>query len=223
MAISDYRLDNLPRSVQIAIFTVIIFCLAFVFYLYYLKAEIAKCDAIQTEIAKLEKSVAQGTAIESQLNKFKQELAQLEDRLAVLQSILPAQKETPTVLRSVQQMAASSNLKITKFTPQPVVPRDFYSDWPIQIEVEGSYDGLGVFFEKVSQATRIIDVGSISISGSEQQANEPGRTLIASCTATTFVFREDRVITPDEKDTGKDKGKAKEKVKVKEKKKEKKQ
>jgi type IV pilus assembly protein PilO len=211
MAISDYRFDNLPRSVQIAIFTAVIICLAFVFYLYYLQDEIKKCDAIQKEIAKLEKSVAQGTAIESQLNKFKQELAQLEDRLAVLQSILPAQKETPTVLRSVQQMAASSNLKILKFTPQPVVPRAFYSDWPIQVEVEGSYDGLGVFFEKVSQATRIIDVDSITINGSNDQMNAPGRTLTASCTATTFVFREDQVITPNEKETGKGKGKAKEK------------
>jgi len=203
MAISNYRFDNLPRSVQITIFTVIIICLSFVFYLYYLKDEIQRYESIQTEIAKLEKSVAQGTAIESQLNKFKQELAQLEDRLAVLKSILPAQKETPTVLRSVQQMAASSNLKINKFTPQPVVPREFYSDWPIQIEVEGTYDGLGAFFEKVSQATRIIDVDSITINGADQQATERGRTLSANCTATTFVFREDQIIASDAKDKAK--------------------
>jgi type IV pilus assembly protein PilO len=218
MAISDYRFDNLPRSVQMLAFAIIIICLAFVFYIYYLKDEIKKCDAIQSEISKLEVSVAQGTAIESQLKKFKEELAQLEDRLAVLQSILPAQKETPTVLRSVQQMASSSNLKITKFTPQPIVPRAFYSDWPIQIEVEGNYDGLGIFFEKISQATRIIDVDSISIAGSDQQATEPSRTLTASCTATTFVFREDQVITPGEKE----KTKEKTKEKVKENKKEKK-
>jgi len=213
MAISDYRFDNLPRSVQIAIFTVIIICLAFVFYLYYLKDEIKKTDSIQKEIAKLEKVVAQGTAIESQLNKFKQELVQLEDRLAVLQSILPAQKETPTVLRSVQQMAASSNLKIVKFTPQPVVPREFYSDWPIQIEVEGNYDGLGTFFEKVSQATRIIDVDSITINGAADQSAEKGRTLTANCTATTFVFREDQIINSDAKDQGKEKVKEKKKEK----------
>ncbi len=209
MAISDYRFDNLPRSVQIVSFTIIVGCLAFVFYLYYLKDQIKKRDVIQTEITKLEKSVAQGTAIESQLKKFKQELAQLEDRLAVLQSILPAQKETPAVLRSVQQMAASSNLKIVKFTPQPIVPRAFYSDWPIQIDVEGSYDGLGRFFERVSQATRIIDVGSISIAGLREQAAGAGKTLTASCTATTFVFREDQVTTPDEKEKAKEKKKEK--------------
>ena len=205
MAISDYRFQNLPRSVQIVSFTVVVVCLAFVFYLYYLKDLIQQRDDIQAEIVQLEKSVAQGTAIESQLKRFKQELAQLEERLVVLQSILPAQKETPTVLRSVQQMAASSNLKINKFTPQSVVPRAFYSDWPIQIDVEGNYDGLGAFFEKVSQATRIIDVGSITISGSDAQATDQGRTLTASCTATTFVFREDQATASD------DKGKIKEK------------
>ncbi len=209
MAISDYRFDNLPRSVQVVIFTLIVGCLAFVFYLYYLKDQIKNRDVLQTEIAKLEKSVAQGTAIESQLKRFKQELAQLEDRLAVLQSILPAQKETPAVLRSIQQMAASSNLKILKFTPQPIVPRAFYSDWPIQINVEGSYDGLGRFFERISQATRIIDVGAISISGLKEQAAGSGKTLTANCTATTFVFREDQVITPDEKEKAKEKKKEK--------------
>jgi Tfp pilus assembly protein PilO len=104
----------------------------------------------------------------------------------------------------VQQMAASSNLKILKFTPQPVIPRAFYSDWPIQIEVEGNYDGLGMFFEKVSQATRIIDVGTISIKGAEQYSDS-GRTLSATCTATTFVFREDQPAAPEEKATKKGK------------------
>jgi type IV pilus assembly protein PilO len=164
--------------------------LALAFYFYFLKGLVKEHGRLQKEIGKLEQAVAQGTAIESRLRTFKRELEDLEQRLAVLQSILPAQKETPTVLRSVQEMAASSNLKINKFTPQPVVPRVFYSDWPIQIEVEGNYNGLGLFFEKVSQATRIIDVRSISIEGIEEPP-DTSRTLSARCTATTYVYRED--------------------------------
>jgi len=197
MAIRDYRFENLPRSTQIVIFLVMVIGLVCAFYFGYLKDVIAERDQIQTDIARLEVSVAQGTAIESRLKRFQQELAQLEERLYVLKSILPAEKETPTVLRSVQQMAASSNLKIDKFTPQPVVPRAFYSDWPIQIEVQGNYDGLGTFFEKVSQATRIINVDSISIKGVENdQAMNPLHTLSANCTATTFVFKEDQGSAP---------------------------
>jgi len=191
MAISDYRFEKLPRPIQIAVFTGFVLCLAFVFHQYYLKNVIAEHTAIQAEIGRLELEVAQGSAIESRLQRFRKELAQLEERLTVLQAILPAEKETPAVLRSVQHMAASSNLKINRFTPQPVVPRAFYSDWPIKMQVEGTYDGLGTFFEKVSQATRIIDVDSIVISGTDKEMS-PSHTLVANCTATTFVFREDQ-------------------------------
>jgi len=185
----------LPRSIQILIFSVAVACLAFVFYAYHLKDLVRERDAIRAEIGRLQLSVAQTTAIESQLEDSKQKLIRLEERLEVLKSILPAQQETSEVLRSVQQMAASSNLRINKFSPGPAVPKDLYSDWPIQIIVEGNYDGLGLFFEKVSRAARIINIGNLSIKGSEKRAN-PGLTLTASCTATTFVFREEPFDSP---------------------------
>jgi type IV pilus assembly protein PilO len=205
MAIRDFRFESLPRSVQVVIFVALIGCLAFVFYLYYLKDLIIERDVIQAEIARLEISVAQGTAIENQLKRFKQELAQLEERLAVLRSILPSEKETPAVLRSVQKMAAASNLKINKFIPKPVTPHTFYSTWPIEIEVEGNYDGLGLFFEKISQATRIIDVGDVSITGMEKPPETPNVTLTASGTATTFVFNENQTAPSDAKQNKKEK------------------
>jgi type IV pilus assembly protein PilO len=191
----NLNLKNLPRSTQILIFAVLVCGLAALFYFYYLQDLVKKRDRLEAEIAKLETSVQQATAVENQYNEFKQKLAQLEEQLARLQSSLPAQKETPTVLRSVQQMAASSSLKILKFIPQPIVNRDFYSDWPITIEVEGNYNGLGAFFEKVGKAARIINVGAISVRGIEGSM-ESARTLNASCTATTFVFREESIPDP---------------------------
>jgi type IV pilus assembly protein PilO len=196
MAISNFRFDNLSRSMQILLFAVLVGCLAVLFYFYTLKDLVQKQNQLEAEIHKLEISVAQATAIENQLNSFKQELAQLEEYLTRLRSILPAQKETPTVLRSVQQMAASSDLKILKFIPQPIVNRDFYSNWPITIEVEGNFNGLGAFFDKVGKATRLINVDGISIRGIETSM-DTSRTLSASCTATTFVFREEQVPEPD--------------------------
>jgi Tfp pilus assembly protein PilO len=211
MAIRDYRFENLPRSTQIAIFTVLMVALAVVFYIYYLQDFVKENDKLQSEIARLETTVSQGTAIEGRLKQFRQEVEQLDKYLDTLKAILPAEKETPTVLRSVQQMAASSNLKIDKFTPQPVVPRDYYSDWPIKIEVAGNYDGLGTFFEKISQSTRIINVDSITIAGLDKEKDlNPSRTLTANCTATTFVYIEDQASNSSgEEDKDKDKAKGK--------------
>ena len=191
----DFRrlsLESMPPRTQLLLLGVVAAGLVGAFYMYVMKAPLEEIVTLRAEVSQLEISVAQGTAIAMQLGKFKKELAELEQRLNVLRGILPAQKETPSVLRSVQQMAAASDLKIVKFSPQQVIPRVFYSDWPIAMEVLGSYDGLGLFFEKIGQSTRIINVDNISIRGIEG-SNNPTRTLRATCTATTFVFREEVV------------------------------
>jgi type IV pilus assembly protein PilO len=199
MALSEVRFENLPRPAQIGIVSGIAVLLAVFFYMYVLKDMIGERDGLLSENQKLEISVQQTTAFAIRLKTYKKELEQLEERLAVLQSILPAEKETPGLLRSIQQMAASSDLNINRFQPHPMVPRDFYSDWPIEIIVEGNYNGLGLFFEKMSQATRIIDVDTLSIKNIAQ-TNDPNRTLIAACNIMTYVFRENQPAKPQKKE-----------------------
>jgi type IV pilus assembly protein PilO len=198
MALKDFKFENLPFNSQLAIMLVLAGALAGIFYVYYLQGLVAQKSVLEGEVAKLESSVAQGTAVAAQLGRFKKELATLEARLDELRSILPAQKETPQILRSVLEMAALSELRIVRFVPQAVVPRGFYNDWPIQLEVEGNYDGLGAFFEKVGMAARLINIDNVSVRGIEGSTDR-ARTLQAGCTATTFVFREDRVSTEPKK------------------------
>jgi type IV pilus assembly protein PilO len=194
MALADFRLANLPRSAQILLFVGVAAALSYMVYSFYFQGMIDERTALQDEIKKLETSVAQGQAVASQLPRFKEELARLEERLAELSTILPSEKETPIVLRSVLDMASSSNLKIMRFAPKPTVPRNFYVDWPIEVSVQGSYNALGRFFEKVSQYARIINVDNIGIKTFETGTNA-ARTVSAVCTATTFVFREEQVET----------------------------
>ncbi len=190
MTVSDLRFDNLPRLMQTLIFAALVACTTFVFYTHHMKDLLAELGFIQAEIEKLELSVSEETAIDSQLRFFRQELAHLKKRFEALKNILFMQKDMPEVLRSVQQMAASSNLKINKLTPKPIVRRSFCSDWPIRIEVIGNYDGLGLFFEKISRATGTINVKAISIKASDNPTDTT-RTLTAGFTATIFIFSEE--------------------------------
>jgi type IV pilus assembly protein PilO len=194
MAFKIPRLESLPARVQLCVLGGIVLALLAASYAFYFRDAMETKSALQAEVTQLETSTAQAKAIEMQLARFDQELKKLDERLLVLRAILPDQKETPEVLRSVQQMAASSNLRIIKFQPQAVIAKTFYDDWPIQIEVQGHYDALGLFFEKVSQATRILNVENIAIKGLDG-STDAQKTLQAVCTATTFVFRED-MVTP---------------------------
>jgi type IV pilus assembly protein PilO len=197
MAFASFKLENLPRRIQLAIIAVLAIALAAAAYMFFLRALLAERSAIQNEIVQLEAAVAQATAVESQLDQFKREVAALDARLYELRRILPSQKETPDVLRNVQQMASESNLQIVKFVPQPVSPRGFYSDWPIRMELQGSYNALGVFFEKIGRFTRIVNIDNIGVKGIEG-STDPSRTLNSTCTATTFVFGDEATGNPDE-------------------------
>jgi type IV pilus assembly protein PilO len=195
MALEKYKLENLPRRVQLIVIAVLAVALIAVGYWFYLRGLMEARSSLISEVARLDKEVAQATAVEARLTQFRRELAALDARLEDLRSILPSQKETPDVLRAVQQMASESNLKIVKFVPQPVAPRAFYLDWPITMEVQGNYNALGTFFEKIGLFTRVVNVDNIGVKSIEGSM-DPARTLTSSCTATTFVYREDQAVPP---------------------------
>jgi Tfp pilus assembly protein PilO len=192
MALGNFKLENLPRNVQLAVIGGMALGLCIVGYFFFLRDLFATRSALNTEIARLETVVAQTAEVEGRLAQFKRELATLDKRLDDLRRILPVQKETPDVMRAVQNMAADSTLKIVKFAPQAVAPRAFYSDWPITMDVQGSYNALGTFLEQIGQFRRIINVDNLIVKIIEG-STDSGQTLSASFTATTFVYREDQI------------------------------
>src|SRR5262249_61082083 len=113
---------TLSGSAQAVIFAALTAGLVVVFYIFYLRAPLADRENLRSEIVQLEAALAQRTTIETRLRRSESELARLEQRLEVPRGILPPQKETFAVLRSIPRMAAANHPQILKFNPQPAVP-----------------------------------------------------------------------------------------------------
>ena len=69
-----------------------------------------------------------------------------------------------------------------------------HAEWPIGLELEGTYHNLGAFLERVSKFPRIINVGGIHIKGKDKP--DAAGTITAECTATTFVLIEPSAAPP---------------------------
>jgi type IV pilus assembly protein PilO len=143
------------------------------------KQKTAQLDALRTEIRALEVTA-------NKLQEFQREVALLEAKLETLKRILPPEKETPDLMRKVQSLAAQSNLVIRKFTPGATVSKEFYQEWPINVEVDGSFHNLGFFFDRVRRLSRLVNVGTVKITSRPTQT--VSNTIAASCVATTFVY-----------------------------------
>ncbi len=186
MALESISVSKLPQRTQLALLTLVMAGLFYVFYSFYIQPLKTEVNALGSQLNDLTNEVQKGQIVYSRLPEFKKQVREQEIKLATLRSILPERKQTAEIVYGLEQLARESRLRIKSFQPQGTVRKDFYEDWPILLSLEGNYDNLGMFFEKVSQFTRIINVENITIKKVEEPTRS--RTISATCTATTFVF-----------------------------------
>src|SRR6185503_19592858 len=90
------------------------------------------------------------------------------------------------LLNRMQTVAAQSNMVIKGFKPSPTVTKQLHAEWPITLELEGTYHNLAMFFDRVGKFTRIVNISGLNVKTKEKP--EANSTIRATCVATTFVL-----------------------------------
>jgi len=72
--------------------------------------------------------------------------------------------------------------------PGPAAAQEFYEEWPINMEVEGSYHNLGYFVDRVSRLARLVTVRNVKVVSQSKQTLS--NTVRVTCVATTYVYVE---------------------------------
>jgi Tfp pilus assembly protein PilO len=145
------------------------------------------------ELDGLNQEIQKGRAAERKLSQFREEVKRLELELGKLLLILPSQRNTEELIKRVEALARQGDFGLKKFTPGEFIRKDFYSEWPIDIQVDGTYHNLALFFDRMSRFSRIINVEELKISGID---NQPGKSIAASFVAKTFIYSADEDTTP---------------------------
>ncbi len=182
----DLNLNKIPWYAQVGMFVVIALAMVGVFYQFYVVPFETEMATRQSQLEALRTDIAKGQSTANQLNQFKQQVSELEMRLESLKAVLPEQKDVGDLLRRIQTLATQSNLAIRGFKPSPSVTKQLHEEWPIQLQLDGTYHNLAMFFDRVSKFSRIINVSNITIHGKEKP--EATSTITVDCTATTFVL-----------------------------------
>jgi len=180
--------SKMPWYGQLGAFATVSLLGAGVFWNWYAKPVQDTIDQRQAQLATIRADIDRGLATARSLPEFRREVAALEAQLDRLRPVLPDEKDVGDLLRRIQGMATQSDLTIRGFAPQAVATKQMYAEWPIGLQLDGTYHNLGSFLERVSKFPRIINVTSIHIK-SKDSANS-GNTITADCTATTFVLIE---------------------------------
>lgn len=184
----DLSLNKLPWYAQLGIFAVLSAAAVGVFYYFYVISAQASLAQRQVQLAALQVDINKGNATARQLPAFRAQVADLDRQLETLRARLPEEKDVADLLRRIQTMATQSNLTIKGFKPSPIATKQLHAEWPIRLELDGTYHNLGLFFDRISKFSRIINVSGIAIRAKDRP--DPNSTITAECVATTFVLLE---------------------------------
>jgi type IV pilus assembly protein PilO len=183
---ADNSLTKLPLGGQLGVALLVgaLICGAFWYFSYspMLEEEAKK----QAQLEQLQRDIRILEATANKLQEFQREVQLLEAQLETLKRILPADKETPDLIRRVQALASQSRLNIKNFTPAAEVTKDFYKEVPINVDLEGTYHDLGMFFDRVSRLARLVNMTNVKVKAQQNQTGS--NTIAASGVATTYVY-----------------------------------
>ena len=181
-----FSLNSLPWRLQLGASAVIsAACVGAFWYLYAVPAR-ADIDDRTKALKKVQAEIGRGLKTARRLPEFRKEVAGLEAQLAGLRTQLPEEQDVADLLRRVQAMATESNLTIRGFTPQPVTRKDLHAEWPIALELDGTYHNLAAFFDRLGKFARIVNISNLDVKGKAK--GDSRATINASCIATTFVL-----------------------------------
>ena len=179
-------LTKLPWYAQVGAFVALAVGACGAFYYYYEMPVRADMQSRQTQLVSLKADISVGLTTAKKLPEFRAEVTDLEGRLANLKAILPEEKDAADLLNRMQTVAVQSNMTIKGFKPSPTVTKQLHAEWPITLDLEGTYHNLALFFDRVGKFTRIVNISGLDVKGKDR--GEGHATITATCVATTFVL-----------------------------------
>ncbi|HSA91780.1 MAG TPA: type 4a pilus biogenesis protein PilO [Terriglobales bacterium] len=141
------------------------------------------------------------------LNQLRDKERELDDNIAKLQqqlqqmaAIVPDKKEVESFIHLLEDKAQEAGITVRRYTAQPLVTREFYSEVPFEVELDGQYYQMLNFFDRVGRLERIVNITNLQLAGVADRRNikglkknytyGPSESVVALCQAVTFFSPE---------------------------------
>ncbi len=130
---------------------------------------------------------------------MERKIATLKDQLEQMKRIVPDEKEAPQFMEMMQSEARKAGIEVRRYTSRPAAQREFFTEAPYDIELDGPYYSMLRFFENVAHLDRIINVSGMKMASirragdagvKKQYQYAPSETVAVTCLTTTFFSRE---------------------------------
>src|SRR5262245_21326802 len=151
-------------------------------------------QAKTAKVKELKAGVAKSEAQEKELQKMKQEAAELQAKLDMLKVALPLEKETDQLFRAVQLQAGASGLRVSRVAPKSTIDHEVFTEYPMDLEVTGTYHNVGMFLDRIRQLPSIVNINGLKLTGKAPEGELAFTSSVGAVyTATTCVYKDEPI------------------------------
>jgi len=129
------------------------------------------------------------------LKDMERQLANLKQQLEIERRIVPDEKSVDTFMEMMSGEAQKAGVELRRYFAKPVVAKEYYTEVPFDLELDGPYYSMLSFFDRVGKLERIVNVSGLLVSTTKAPGDAkvkhsyqyaPNESVAASFTATTF-------------------------------------
>jgi type IV pilus assembly protein PilO len=146
----------------------------------------------------VQEKVRENNELESYRPKLKdmeRQLANLKQQLEIERRIVPDEKQVEGFIESMDSEAQKAGVELRRYSAKPVSTKEYYTEVPFDLELDGPYYSMLNFFDRVGKLERIVNVSGLLVSTTKNPTNAkvkhsyqyaPNESVAATFTATTF-------------------------------------
>ncbi len=94
---------------------------------------------------------------------YRAQLEEIEQSFGTMLRQLPGETEIPSLIVDISQTGLAAGLQEKLFQPQSEIPKDFYAEKPIKIQLSGGYHDIANFVSGIAALPRIVTLHDINI------------------------------------------------------------
>jgi type IV pilus assembly protein PilO len=155
-------------------------------------------EANAADEQKLATKLRENAELESyrpKLAEMERQVASLKQQLEIERHIVPDEKEVDNFMKMMDAEAVKAGIEIRRYTAKPVATKEYYSELPFDMELDGPYYSMVNFFDRVSKLERIVNISNLLVSTTKKPSDAktkrtyqyaPNESIVATCNASTF-------------------------------------
>ncbi|GAC16064.1 type IV pilus inner membrane component PilO [Aliiglaciecola lipolytica] len=163
------QVANWPFEVKTVVAVFVAILVAVGGYYGLISSKLPVLDRTQAEEAELKQTFAAKYRIAVNLKAYEDQLARIEADFSSMLKSLPTSNETPGLIDDITFVGTTAGLNFKLINWQQEIPKEFYTELPIQMEVTGDYHEFGQFVSNIAGLPRIVTLHNFDIT---QQGSE---------------------------------------------------